>query len=159
LSVATQDEIVIHRLRLAEGYVALADTLFGVGRDFLVGIGQDQVWLAPGPGAQQLLGTKIHEAGIPEKNTNVLSATIKLGPWSERLHELAEQREKPEAVEDRAAWREHLLRMRQPAEFMTTDGEVILSLQSDGGSLEGTLHAGKGVQTFLGGQIARFTKE
>lgn|GEM_PF-1122725 len=159
LSVATEAGITIHKLGLAEGFVKLADDLFGAGADYLVGLGNDQVWLATGPGALEILQSKIKEAGEPESNKNVLTADFRLGPWIQRLKELAEEREEPEAVEDRAAWRENLVRLRQMAESLVSDDELSLSVTSDGTTVNGNLQIRKGVLTFLGRQIARMTKE
>jgi len=159
LSLATEGDIVICRLRLAEGFLALADTLFGVGRDLLVGVGQDQVWLATGPGSQELMIAKIKEAGDAETNDNVLSASIHLGPWVNRLYELAEEREQPEAVEERAAWREDLVQLKQMSESLVSDDELIIDVQSDAKKLSGSVELRKGFLTFIGRQIARLTKE
>ncbi len=158
-SVATEGDITIHRIHLAEGFVKLADDFFGIGADYLVGLGKDQVWLATGPGALEILQSKIKEAGEPESNTNVLSAKFQLGPWVRRLQELAEDREQPEAVEDRAAWRDRLVRLGQLAESLASDDELILSVTSDAATVNGSLRIHKGVLTFLGRQIAKMAKE
>jgi len=158
-AVTTEGNITIHRLRLAEGFVELADDLFGAGADYLVGLGDDQVWLATGPGALAILQSKIKEAVEPQTNNNALSASFQLGPWVQRLRELAEEREQPEAVEDRAAWRENLVRLKQLAESLTNDDELTLSVTSDGATVNGSLQFHKGVLTFLGRQIAKMTKE
>jgi hypothetical protein len=159
MSVATEGNITIHRLRLAEGFVKFADDFFGAGADYLVGLGNDQVWLATGPAALEILQSKIKEVGDPESNNNVLSVDFQLGPWVQRLQELAEEREQPEAVEDRAAWRESLVRLKQLAESLTSDDELSLSVASDGATVNASLQIHKGVLTFLGRQIAKMTKE
>lgn len=160
LSVATEAGITIHKLGLAEGFVKLADDLFGAGADYLVGLGNDQVWLATGPGALEILQSKIKETGEPESNSNVLSAELKLGPWVQRLRELAEEREQPEVVEDRAAWRENLVRLQQFAEsLLVNNDELSMSVTSDGATVNGSLQIHKGVLTFLGRQIAKVAKE
>ncbi len=159
LSVMTEGDIAIHRIRLAEGFVKLADDLFGANADYLVGLGNDQVWLATGPGALETLQSKIKESGEPKSNNNVLSAEFKLGPWVQRLRELAEDREQPEVVEDRAAWRENLVRLQQLAESLASDDELTLSVTSDAVAVNGSLQIHKGVLTFLGRQIAKVAKE
>ncbi len=159
LEFSTVDDITIHQVSLAAGFVDMVDELFGVGREFLIGIGREQVWLATGPGSVTLLESKIGEAGGAEASPMVLSADIRLAPWIKRLYELADKREKPKAVEERAAWRENLLRIEQLSESLSADDGLRLSMTSAKNELSGVVRLNKGLLRFLGRQIARLTKE
>ena len=159
LEVATEGDIRIHRIRLAEGFVDLADTVFGTGRDFYVGLGRDQVWMATGTGSKELLISAIRQTGEPELNETVLTVDVALRPWAERLLELAEQKEPPEAVEDREAWRNELARMRQLAESLVQEDALNIVVKADGDSVTGTVRMHRGLLTFIGRQIAKLAKE
>lgn len=159
LDVASVDDITIHKISLSEGFVDLADDLFGVGREFLIGIGRDQVWLATGPDSLALLESKIGEAEDAETSDVVLSVDIRMAPWARRLNELAEQREKPQDVEERSAWRENLLRIRQLSQSLVTHDDLLLSVTRGDAKVSGGVHLDKGLLRFLGHQIARLAKE
>ena len=159
LEVATEGDIRIHRIRLAEGFVDLADTVFGTGRDFYVGLGRDQVWMATGTGSKELLISAIRQTGEPDLNETVLTVDVALRPWAERLLELAEQKEPPEAVEDREAWRNELARMRQLAESLVQEDALNIVVKADGDSVTGTVRMHRGLLTFIGRQIAKLAKE
>jgi len=159
LNFATAEEITIHKLTLAEGFVGLADRIFGVGREFFVGVGQDQVWLATGPGSADLLAAKVTEAVAGEPSDMALNVEMQLSPWVNRLRELAEEREMPDVVEDRAAWRDNLLMLKQLSESLATDDQLTLSVSSADGKLAGIAALNKGLLTFVGRQIAKLAKE
>lgn len=157
--VAKVGDIAVHKIKLAEGFVELTDRLFGVGREFYVGLGQDQAWMATGPGALELLAAKIGEVGEPAVSDVVIDVDMKLLPWINRLYELAQEREPPEAVDDRAAYRENLLRLQQLSESLPDDDRVILSVTSAEEVVAGTAELHKGLLKFLGVQIAKMSKE
>jgi len=160
LNFATADDITIHKISLAEGFVELADRMFGVGREFLIGVGRDQVWLATGPGSAELLASKITESGADADVSEVaLSVDVQLSPWINRLHELAQERDMPDAVEERAAWREDLLQLKQLSKSLASEDQLSLSLTGAEGKLSGVMALNKGILTFVGRQITRMTKE
>lgn len=159
LNVATVEEIAIHKISLAEGFVALADQLFGVGREFFVGVGRDQVWMATGPGAAELMKTKIAEASDARTSEMVLSVDVTLAPWMNRLNELANEEEMPQAVEERAAWRENRLRLQQLTESLDGNDQLTISVTHADGKLAGIAQVTQGVLTFVGRQIAKMAKE
>ena len=159
LEFAVADDITIHKISLAKGFIKASDELFGIGREFLIGIGREQVWLATGPGSAALLESKIGEASGTEASPVALSAEIRLAPWIKRLYELTESGEQPAAVEERAAWRENLLRIEQLSESLNTDDGLKLSVTSVKDELSGVFRLNKGLLRFLGRQIARLTKE
>ena len=158
-NIATSDGITIHKVQLAGGFLDLVDDFFGVESDFYVGVGRDQVWLATGPGSQELMKSKIDESGSGQKSPMVLSLDIGLSPWISRLYELAEQHPLPAAVEDRAAWRENLLRLKQLSAAMDAADRLNLSVNTSDGNIAGTVQTTKGLLKFFGRQIAQLTKE
>jgi hypothetical protein len=160
LNFATADDITIHKISLAEGFVELADRMFGVGREFLIGVGRDQVWLATGPGSAELLASKVTESGAAGETSEIaLSVDARLSPWINRLHELAQERDMPDAVKERAAWREDLLQLEQLSESLASEDQLNLSLTYAAEKLSGVLTLNKGMLTFVGRKIARMTKE
>ncbi|MCH2201128.1 MAG: hypothetical protein MK102_04105 [Fuerstiella sp.] len=156
---ASAGGITIHKIQLAKGFIELADDLFGVGSDFYVGVGHDQIWLATGPGSPELMQSKIEELGSARQSEMVLSVDIGLSPWINRLHELADQRPIPAAVEDRAVWRENLLRLKQLSAALGTADHVNMSVNSSDGNFSGTVQMNKGILRFFGRRIALLTKE
>ena len=160
LNVAEEGDVAIHRIKLTGGFVEFADRMFGEGQSYYVGLGNDRVWMATGPGALELLKNKIQELGEAAAGGNALTVTMAVEPWAQRLHELAEDQEMPENVADRAAWRENLVRMRQLAESLVKDDDGLkLSIRSDGNLLTGDLQVQKGLLTFLGRQVAKAAKD
>ena len=160
LNFTTADDITIHKISLAEGFVELADRMFGVGREFLIGVGRDQVWLATGPGSAELLASKVTESGAAGETSEIaLSVDARLSPWINRLHELAQERDMPDAVKERAAWREDLLQLEQLSESLASEDQLNLSLTGAAEKLSGVLTLNKGMLTFVGRKIARMTKE
>ena len=160
LNFATADDITIHKISFAEGFVELADQMFGVGCEFLVGVGRDQFWLATGPGSLELLASKVTESGAGEAVSKIaLSVDARLSPWINRLNELAQERDMPDAVEERAAWREDLLQLKQLSESLASEDQLSLSLSGAVEKVSGILTLNKGLLTFVGRQITRMTKE
>lgn len=159
LNIATADDIAIHKISLAEGFVALADQLFGIGREFFIGIGREQVWLATGPGAEELMQSKIAEMQEAKKSEMLLSVDVKLAPWVNRLHELADESELPQAVEERAAWRENRVRLKQLAESLGGSDQLTININSAEGKVSGMAQVTQGLLTFVGRQLAKIAKE
>jgi hypothetical protein len=160
LNFATTDDITIHKIRLAQGFVEQADQIFGVGCEFLIGVGREQFWLATGPGSAELLASKITEAGAEAEASQIaLSLDAKLSPWVNRLNELAQERGMPDAVEERAAWRDDLLQLKQLSESLASEDQLSLSLVRAAEKLSGALTLNRGLLTFVGRQISRMTKE
>ena len=159
LNVSTADDIAIHKISLAEGFVALADQLFGVGREFFIGIGRDQVWLATGPGAEELMQSKIAEAQDAKMSEVLLSVEVRLAPWVNRLHELADESEIPQVVEERAPWREKRARLKQLSESVGGEDQLTMKVNSADGKVSGRAQVTQGLLRFVGRQIAKMAKE
>lgn len=157
--VAQAGDINVHQITLAEGFVGLADTLFGVGREFYVGLGSEHVWLATGPGSLDLLTAKVGEVGEATASDMVLDVDMKLAPWMNRLYELAQEEEPPEAVDERAAYRENLLRLQQLTESLPENDQLTLSVTAGEGVVSGLAQLHKGLLKFVGVQIAKISKE
>ena len=162
--IAAAGEVTIHRIRLAEGFVEWVDRLFGAKQDFYVGVGADHVWMAAGPGAQDAMIQIIGEFGEAAPSETALKETalkvdVKLHPWIQRLRELAEQEPLPEALEDRRAWREDLVLMKQAVESLVADDEFHFEVSASEAEVSGFATFNTGLLRFLGRRFAKFSKE
>ena len=157
--IASVDGVTIHRIRLAEGFVNWADRLFDIGNDYYLGVDADRVWMATGPGAQEVMMQKISEFGEAAVSNTALRVDVRLHPWIRRMHELAEEEEMPEALEDRRAWREDLVLMKQALESLITDDEIHLEVSAEQSEVSGIVTFQTGLLRFIGHRLAKFSKE
>ena len=65
----------------------------------------------------------------------------------------------PDAVEERAAWRDDLLQLKQLSESLASEDQLSLSLVRAAEKVSGALTLNRGLLTFVGRQISRMTKE
>ncbi|MCA9061318.1 MAG: hypothetical protein KDA85_22545 [Planctomycetaceae bacterium] len=91
LNVAKVGNLDVHRIRLAEGYVEMLDTIFGANQDLLIGVSDDYIWLASGEGALDQMKQMSESMGEPVASETAIHAQIRMLPWAQRFDRIAEQ--------------------------------------------------------------------
>ncbi len=159
LEIDKAGDIPIHRVALAEGYVELLDTLFGVRKDLYIGTAENHVWLGSGAGSLELLKKTIEGLGEPADNPSALHAEAHLFPWVKRLKEIADKEPEPENPEERQKWRDNLRRLKQAVDAMPEQDEWTFDMAAADGKVSGTMTFNTGLLRFVGKQISEFAKE
>ncbi|MBL8817181.1 MAG: hypothetical protein JNL58_14225 [Planctomyces sp.] len=159
VNVATQGDVTIHRIQLAEGFVNLVDRVFGVKQDLFVGVTEDYVWLASGPGALDKLKATISQVGEPVTTSTVIHAEGNLLPWMKRLDKIAATAPEGKTPEEKEAKRSRdRMRARAIAAFESSDA-VTIDVKVTDGVVEGLATFDVGMMKFAGKAISAFSKE
>jgi len=159
MNVASQGDVAIHRVQLAEGYIDLVDRIFGTKKDLFIGVSPTHVWLASGPGAVEKMKQTIAGLGAPQPSENPVHLDVKLLPWVQRFDEIAKKDPPGKTTEEQELQREWARRRaRAIASFQTGGDGATLDFQVKNGEVTGELTLESGILRFGGKLMSAFSK-
>lgn len=159
MNVDKEGEIPIHRLQLAEGFVAMLDRIFGVKKDLFIGVDKERVWLASGKDAVAALKKTIAGLGEPVAVDTVIHVEASLLPWIKRLDDFARTEPEGKTLEEKEAQRSRIRARARAISALETDDHVVVHFDVKGGKISGEASFGKGAMRFVSKSMAAFSKE
>ncbi len=153
-------DVDIHKIRIAQGFVAIFDRVFGVHNDMFIGVGPQQVWMATGQDGLATLKSTITAVGEPAVNPVVFRIDANMLPWAKRIDEVA-KKEKPAvqtADEEKLSRTQARVRERAIA-ALVKDDEISFLITTEGNMWVGDFTGNTGLLRFVGKLMSAFSKD
>ena len=162
MNIGKAGDVAIHRIQLAEGFIAVVDRFFGKQQDLFVGVAPHHVWLASGPDAQKTMTDLVGSIGEPKQNGTVVHIELNALPWVQHLQEVAKSGsdENKTSEEKEAARSMERMRLRAiEAMSKTNDDSAVMDVTVADGVVSIDMSLDTGLLRFAGKMMAAFSKE